>query len=99
MANDKELITKEQATDVLKFAQGLYNLNNTGIWNPYSQNANLLSLQGTPLETDFDKISSALKDTLNEAKTLQSYSQFMYYFDSIYNWKPAVRDSALPFCP
>ena len=85
MANDKELITKEQATDVLKFAQGLYNLNNTGIWNPYSQNANLLSLQGTPLETDFDKISSALKDTLNEAKTLQSYSQFMYYFDSIYN--------------
>lgn len=43
MANDKELITKEQATDVLKFAQGLYNLNNTGIWNPYSQNANLVS--------------------------------------------------------
>ena len=85
MEEEKELITKEQAMSVLEFAQGLYNYNNTGIWNPYSQNKNLLGLQRVATEADYDKISKALKDTMNEAKNLQEYSQFMYYFDSIYN--------------
>ena len=80
----KEYITREQATDVLQFAESFYNYYSNGVWNPWSQNRNLLELQGRPEEGDFEAISNALKDSLNKAKELQGYSQFMSVFDTIY---------------
>ena len=37
----KEYITREQATDVLQFAESFYNYYSNGVWNPWSQNRNL----------------------------------------------------------
>ena len=99
--SEKEQITKEQAYSVMTFAESLYNFYNTGVWNPWSQNANLLRLQGQPLVTDYDKIVEALKDIQNNSTLLQSYSQFMNTFDTIYqktlNWYKNILSFDLRF--
>ena len=99
--SEKEQITKEQAYSVMTFAESLYNFYNTGVWNPWSQNANLLRLQGQPLVTDYDKIVEALKDVQNNSTLLQSYSQFMNTFDTIYqktlNWYKNILSFDLRF--
>lgn len=90
-------ITEKQAEDVLKFADAFYNYYANGVWNPWTQNRNLLELQGRPIEGDYDKISEALKDSLDKAKELQGYSKFMENYEAIYQKTLRMYSSLMSF--
>lgn len=82
---EKTQLNEMELNQVLSFAQGLYEYLDTGVWNPFSVNQNLLHLNNSPLKVTFDKLIEALENSLTNAEELQGYSQFMYVFDAIYS--------------
>ena len=85
MADEKELLTEDQVDVVLQFANGLNQFFKTGVWNTYNQNENLLHLNNSPVKATYDDVLDALTKSLTDAEKIQSYSEFMSVFDTIYS--------------
>ena len=54
------LVTEEQVDAVMQFANGLNQFFRTGTWTPYTQNANLLSLNNSPVKATYKDLVDAL---------------------------------------
>lgn len=102
MAEDKvimqeeELLSKNQVWDVLEFAQTLYNQLD-GVYTPDVLNQNLLNLTNDVQTPTYNKIVSALRSMPDGADILKSFSQYMEYFDSIYNKVATYKANILSF--
>lgn len=95
ISND-ELLTKSQTWDVLEFAQTLYNQLD-GVYTPEMLNQNLVNLNNNVQVPTYQKIVSALRDMPDGAEILSSFSQYMEYFDSIYNKVATYKANMLSF--
>ena len=95
ISND-ELLTKSQTWDVLEFAQTLYNQLD-GVYTPEILNQNLVNLNNNVQVPTYQKIVSALRDMPDGAEILSSFSQYMEYFDSIYNKVATYKANMLSF--
>lgn len=82
-------LTKEQVIETLTFADMIYNPSSYqeayGIYNPYILNQNLVDLNNDPLVPTYEKIKDALKSAVDNPETLQGYSEWMQFNESIYN--------------
>lgn len=72
----------------IEFAKGLYtgsaDFYKNGVFTPFTQNQNLLGLNNNPIKTNYDKIVKALDNAVANASELQSYSEYMKVWDTIY---------------
>lgn len=93
---DGDLLTKEQVWDVLSFAEALYSQIG-GVYTPDILNQNLLNLNNNVQVPTYTKIVKALQDMPNGADVLSSFSQYMEYFDSIYNKVATYKANMLAF--
>lgn len=86
---NSEHLDREQVLQVLEFADMVYNpasyQNKLGIYNPQILNQNLVDLNNSPIVPTYDKIIKALKDVTGNVETLQGYSEWMQWTDSIYS--------------
>lgn len=85
MSETNKGLSKEQVDVVLQFANGLRNYYKSGLFTPFSQNANLLHLNNAPVKATFDDLVDALGRSLTDAENIQGYSEFMAVFDTIYS--------------
>lgn len=91
---EKESISQDQVFEVVEFANRMYTaldgLRNGdtygyGVYTPQTQNRNLINLNNNQIEIDYESVTAALSSVKNSAEALQSYSEFMEYFDAMYN--------------
>ena len=84
----KELLTREQAWSVLQFADALYKGNSWlyggGVYTPDILNANLQNLNNDVEIPTYQKMIKALSNAVDNEDVLRSFSQYMSYFDTIY---------------
>ena len=86
MEENKQL-TEDQVWETLEFAQSLYSRGGYwgGLYNPYSQNENLIRLNNLPSDSPtLDSIQKELASSKFDTTTLQGYSEFLQTFDRIY---------------
>lgn len=79
-----EKLSEQQVYSVMEFSNALYGYLKNGVWNPYSQNSNLLNLTNAPVEATYQDLVNALSSSLSDPTSIQGYSAFMSTFDTIY---------------
>ena len=77
-------LTKEQVGDLVDFVSGLAYGEMYGAWTPWMSNALLQDLNNDAKEATSKAVRRALADYRNSAETIQSYMEFMNYFDMLF---------------
>ena len=84
----KPLISKNAVWDVMQFADALYKgypwLYGGGVYTPDILNANLENLNNDIEVPTYDKMLKALSNAVGNEDTLRSFSEYMMYFDTLY---------------
>ena len=82
------LISRDQAWSVLQFADALYQgypwLHGGGVYTPEILNQNLTNLNNDVEVPTYQKMVKALSNAVDNEEILQSFSNYMAYFDTIY---------------
>lgn len=85
----KELLSREQVWSVLQFADALYKgtawLYGGGVYTPEILNQNLANLDKDIQKPTYQKVLKALSNAPDNEEVLRSFSQYMEYFDTIYD--------------
>lgn len=98
MTEEKQLLTKEQVWDVLAFADSLNRgFDIGGVYTPDMLNQNLVNLTNNVNVPSYEKIIKALDSAPVSTEVLQSFSQYMEYFSSIYNKVATYKANLLAF--
>lgn len=92
----------EESKAALMFAQGLYDgmngyMYNTGFYNPFTQNQNLINLNGQSIVPEYDRLKQALGKAVESAVELQGFSEYMAVWDTIYKKTLDLYDNILSF--
>lgn len=95
MENTEEVsLSSEQVWDVLQYADALYRdikingldlYGNTYFYNPSTEKLNLKNLTNNPKVSSLEEIRSAQANYKYNDELLQEMSEFMKYWDSLYN--------------
>ena len=95
------LISRENVWDVLQFADGLYKgypwLYGGGVYTPEILNQNLENLNNDAQVPTYKKIIKALSNAVDNEDVLRSFSQYMEYFDTIYEKVANYKANILAF--
>lgn len=103
--NQIDVSDSQMANAALLFAEGLRSgdmssFMRSGIFTPFTQNQNLLNISnngnGIPVP-DYERIKKALEDSVENAKTLQGYSEYMATWDTLYQKTLRLYDDILAF--
>ena len=99
--SEKELLSREQVWDVLQFSDALYKgypfLYGGGVYTPDILNANLENLNNDIEIPTYQKMLKALSNAVDNEDVLRSYSQYMEYFDVIYEKVANYKANLLSF--
>lgn len=97
----EELLTKDQVWDVLQFSDALYKgypfLYGGGVYTPDILNANLENLNNDIEIPTYKKMLKALSNAVDNEDVLRSYSQYMEYFDVLYEKVANYKANILSF--
>lgn len=95
------LISREEAWSVLQFADALYKgypwLYGGGVYTPDILNANLENLNNDAEIPTYKKVLKALSNAVDNEDTLRSFSQYMEYFDTLYEKVANYKANILSF--
>ena len=86
----KQLLSRDEVWSVLQFADSLYNgkswLYGGGVYTPDILNSNLENLNNEPSRDipTYEKVIKSLSNAVQDEDVLRSFSQYMSYFDTIY---------------
>ena len=80
----EESLTKSQVQGLIDFAAGLAYGEMYGAWSPWQSNALLQNLNNDAKEATSQAVRKALTDYRNNAETIQSYMEYMNFFDMIF---------------
>lgn len=80
----EESLTKSQVQGLIDFAAGLAYGEMYGAWSPWQSNALLQNLNNDAKEATSQAVRKALADYRNNAETIQSYMEYMNFFDMIF---------------
>nr|DAK91385.1 MAG TPA: portal protein [Caudoviricetes sp.] len=98
MTEEKQLLTKDQVWDVLAFADKLARgFDIGGVYTPELLNQNLVNLTNNTNIPNYEKVIKALNAAPVSTDVLQSFSQYMEYFSSIYNKVATYKSNLLAF--
>lgn len=92
-----EYISQEQVYEVLDFVKALYGVGENKVYNTELANKELKDLNNNPQVPTLRKIEDSLKNYKNSEEELQGYSEFMYYWDSIFQKTIDYLESMLSF--
>lgn len=99
--DEKELLSREQVWDVLQFADGLWNghpwLHGGGVYTPDILNQNLVNLNNDVETPTYKKVLQALGNAPEYEDTLRSFSQYMEFFDVMYEKVANYKANILSF--
>ena len=99
--DEKELLSREQVWDVLQFADGLWNghpwLHGGGVYTPDILNQNLVNLNNDVETPTYKKVLQALGNAPEYEETLRSFSQYMEFFDVMYEKVANYKANILSF--
>lgn len=86
MADNTVLLSKDQVSQVLQFARGIYAADRYGYgaYSPFMSNQLLNDLNNNAETPTSDKIKKALADYKNNADNLQNYVEFMSHYDMLF---------------
>ena len=95
------LISRDAAWSVLQFADALYNnrswLYGGGVYTPEILNQNLENLNNDIEIPTHKKVIKALSNAVDNEDVLRSFSQYMEYFDTIYEKVANYKANMLSF--
>lgn len=95
------LISQEQVWDVLQFADALYKgypyLYGGGVYTPDILNQNLENLNNDAKVPTYKRMINALSHAVDNEDILRSFSQYMEYFDTIYEKVANYKANMLSF--
>ena len=95
------LISREDVWDVLQFSDALYKgypwLYGGGVYTPEILNQNLENLNNDAIVPTYKKVIKALSDAVDNEDVLRSFSQYMGYFDIIYDKVANYKANMLSF--
>lgn len=81
---EQKYLTRDQAQDVVDFAQGLWLAENYGVYSPWLSNELLKNLNNNPRIPSLDKIKEALRAYKESGENLQGYTEFMSNYDMVF---------------
>lgn len=87
MSEKEQLLTEQQAWDVVQFATALNDgiTGAGGLYNPWLQNQNLKELNNDSTDTpNYEKVVQALTDGMNAGERLQAYTEWMEWADMVF---------------
>jgi hypothetical protein len=101
LSEKKKLLSREEVWNVLQFADALYNdksfLYGGGVYTPDILNSNLQNLNNDIQIPTWEKVVKALSNAVDNEDTLRSFSQYMEYFDTIYEKVANYKANMLSF--
>ena len=104
MENQQEELTQEQVFDIIEFAEALYGMGKNkqlfekiDYYNTDLVNQKLKDLNNNPKVPTLEAIERALKNYVDNEENLQSYSEYMYFWDTIYQKSIDYLDNILAF--
>lgn len=99
----KQLLSRDEVWSVLQFADSLYNgkswLYGGGVYTPDILNSNLENLNNEPSRDipTYEKVIKSLSNAVQNEDVLRSFSQYMSYFDTIYEKVANYKANMLSF--
>ena len=95
------LISRDNVWSVLQFADALYNnnawLHGGGVYTPEILNTNLQNLNNDTAVPTHKKVIQALSNAVENEDVLRSFSQYMEFFDTIYEKVANYKANMLSF--
>lgn len=85
MSEKEQLLSINQVSEVMEFAEALYAIDSYGFYNPWLQNSVLQNLTNSARTATFDAIKKALADYRNNGENLQDYTEFMQKWSMLFN--------------
>lgn len=99
--NKEKLLSRENVWDVLQFADSIYKgtpwLYGGGIYTPDILNANLENLNNDTQVPTYQKMIKALSNAVDNEDVLRSFSQYMEFFDTMYEKVANYKANMLSF--